>query len=93
MRYYTIGEIYRLGLLKSHSGKPYMDKATVSRIVRSANYQNIDTPFGPGKRISKKEIDRINKRNQRYSEKDLLEMDQMAKESVAALRRATRHSE
>lgn len=60
MKHYTIGEIYRLGLLKSHEGKPYRHKATVSRIVSSLVNKEKKTPWGVAKVVSEKEIERHN---------------------------------
>lgn len=60
MKEYTIGEIYREGLLKNHDGAPYKHKATISRIVNGMVYKEIDTPWGKAKVVSEKEIDQHN---------------------------------
>jgi len=57
---YTIGEIVRLGLLKSHNGKPYKHKATVLALVKKS--QRVTTPWGVGYRVTRKEIDALNAR-------------------------------
>ena len=62
MRYYTIGEITRLGLLKKHKGEPYSDKATVSRIVSKMDFVEMETPWGKAKTVTKTQIDQHNKR-------------------------------
>ena len=58
---YSIGLIFRLGLLKNHKGEPYKDKATVSRIVSKLKHKEIRSPFGMAKVVSEKEIERWNK--------------------------------
>ena len=62
MKHYTIGQIYKLGLLKNYQGEPYKDKATVSRVVRGLNWSERTTPWGKGKVISEKEIATWNNR-------------------------------
>lgn len=61
MKYYTIGEVYRLKLLLNHKGEPYTTKATVSKVVNSIEYKEVKTAFGPAKVISKNEIDKWNR--------------------------------
>lgn len=61
-RTYTIGEITRLGLLLNHNGKPYKDKATVLRIVKTLPHERIKTPFGMGYAVKKRVIADFNKR-------------------------------
>jgi len=56
MKYYTIGEVFRLGLLKNYKGEPYKDKATVSRVVNKMKYITKKTPWGIAKVVSEKEI-------------------------------------
>ncbi len=60
MKTYTIGEIFRLGLLKNHEGEPYRQKATVSRVVSRMKYKIVETPWGPAKAVSLSEIERQN---------------------------------
>lgn len=60
MKYYTIGEIFRLGLLKNHEGSPYKDKATVGRVVGKLKYVEKKTPWGMSKQISDEEIEKHN---------------------------------
>lgn len=60
-KYHTIGEIFRLGLLKNHTGKPYKHKATISRIVSRAKFEVRNTAWGTAKMVSEKEINRLNR--------------------------------
>lgn len=60
MEQYTIGEIFRLGLLKSHTGEPYKDKATISRIVGKMKFSLKKTPWGMAKVITVKDIEKHN---------------------------------
>ena len=60
---YSLGQIYRLGLLKNHEGKPYRHKATISRIVRYLpGVTKRDGPFGQEYAIPKAEIARYNQK-------------------------------
>lgn len=61
-QYYTIGQIFRLGLLKNHKGEPYKDKATVSRIVSHMKYVILMTVWGKAKTVSMSEIRKHNKK-------------------------------
>lgn len=60
MKYYTIGEIFRLGLLKNHKGEPYKHKATISKIVNNMDYKEKKSPFGPSKVVSEIQIKKYN---------------------------------
>jgi len=60
MKKYTIGEVFRLGLLKNYQGKPYKHKATISKLINLLNYDIIETAYGPAKVVSKEEIERSN---------------------------------
>lgn len=62
MKYYTIGEVFRLGLLKNHKGEAYKDKATVSRVIGKMKTGTRNTPFGIAKVISESDIDTHNKK-------------------------------
>ena len=62
MKYFTIGEIYRLGLLKSFDGKPYRHKATISRYVNQMKFSLRMTRWGLAKEVSATEIKRFNAR-------------------------------
>lgn len=62
MKTYTIGEIHRLQLLKNHKGEPYNDKASISRIVNSMDYNERLTPWGRSKVISEAQIAQHNKK-------------------------------
>ena len=60
---YTIGEIFRLGLLKDWDGKPYKNKVTVARKVKSAKFKIVQTRYGPSKQISLKDIKKLNNKS------------------------------
>lgn len=62
MKYYTIGQIFRLGLLKNHKGDAYTAKGTISKIVSRMKFKEVKTAFGPSKMVSDKEIKRHNLR-------------------------------
>ena len=62
MKYHTIGEIFRLGLLKNYKGEPYRSKAEVSRVVRLLDFKIQHTPWGEAKVVSEKEIEKHNKK-------------------------------
>lgn len=59
-KYYTIGEILRLGLMKSRSGEPYKDKASILRRVRKMAYRRIASPHGEAYAVSMGEIKKHN---------------------------------
>lgn len=61
MKYFTIGEIYRLGLLKTHKGTPYSSKGAVSVALRGIKKQKRETAHGPAYMVSQAQIDRLNK--------------------------------
>jgi len=61
MKHFTIGEVFRLGLLKDFSGKPYKHKATISNIVKRLKWKERKTPWGVAKTISEKQIEEWNK--------------------------------
>ena len=61
-RYYTIGEIFRLGLLLNRNGRPYGDKTTISRALVDYPHKVIKTPHGPGKGYTKTQINTFNRR-------------------------------
>ena len=58
---YTVGQIFRLKLLKNRDGQPYKDKATISKITSKMYRISIKTRWGKGYSIPKSEIDRHNK--------------------------------
>lgn len=62
MKSYTIGEIYRLGLMKNHRGDVYASKGSVSVAARGLARTTIATAHGPAAAIPKSEIDKHNKR-------------------------------
>ena len=57
-----MGEIYRLGLLKNHLGRPYKNKVTVLRIVKSLPHDRVQTPWGMGYAVSQRALDMHNSR-------------------------------
>lgn len=63
MKYYTIGEIYRYGLLKNHKGEPYKSKAAVSVAARALKKKITKTVFGTAHLISHEEIVRFNRKH------------------------------
>lgn len=60
-KFYTIGEIFRLGLLKTPDGTPYRHKANVMRIVKQSGMA-VDRPtkFGPSRTLTRRQIQAIN---------------------------------
>lgn len=62
MRFFTIGEIFRLKLLKNYKGEPYKDKAAVSRVVNKLQYKVKKTAWGQAKCISEEQIKIYNER-------------------------------
>ena len=61
MKKYTIGEVFRLGLLKNWKGEPYKDKASISRIVSKMKFETKKTAWGMARVVSEKEIHKMNK--------------------------------
>lgn len=61
MRYYTIGEIYRLGLMKSSTGEAYKHKATISKYVSNMKWRKRKTIWGDAKEVAKSEITIFNR--------------------------------
>lgn len=61
MKYYSIGEIYRLKLLKNFDGNPYKDKASVSKVVNTMKWVKHPTRHGYAKMVSEKDIKERNK--------------------------------
>ena len=62
MSEYTIGEIYRKGLLLNNKGEPYSAKATVSKELRNQPFVTKKTPFGESKLFSEEVISSLNQR-------------------------------
>lgn len=60
MKLYTIGEIFRLGLLKNYKGEPYTDKSSVAKIVANLDYQTKKTPWGEAKCLNEVQIKTYN---------------------------------
>ncbi len=59
---YTLGEVFRLGLLKNHAGEPYKNKATVLKIIRTLKHTKRATPWGEAYAVTPAEIARHNKK-------------------------------
>ena len=62
MKYYTIGELFKLKLLKNHLGNPYTSKAAVSKIINSTEYRELKTAWGMAKVITDEQLKEINNR-------------------------------
>lgn len=65
---YTVGEVFRGGLLLTKNGKPYTDKATVLRVCRmlpSAKY--VQTPWGRALTVTQGDITKHNARIETYA--------------------------
>lgn len=60
MKHYTIGEIFRLGLLKNHKGEAYKHKSTVRNMLGKAKKKKVQGQYGPTYQVSEQEIDRLN---------------------------------
>jgi hypothetical protein len=60
MKTYTIGQIFREGLLKNNKGEPYKHKATISKIVNKLDPIIKDTPFGQSKLLPLEKIEGYN---------------------------------
>jgi hypothetical protein len=59
---YSIGEIYRLGLLKSHTGEPYKDIGNISKIAKQLGTTKKKTAWGNAKCLTIKQINAYNKK-------------------------------
>ncbi len=60
-QYFTIGQIFRGGLLKNHKGKPYSHKSTVGRIVSKLEPKILKTPWGTSACLTQQQIKDYNK--------------------------------
>lgn len=58
--WYTLGEIFRLGLLKNHKGEPYKQKPSVSNATLRLKWEWRKSPFGRARMIPMSEIERFN---------------------------------
>jgi hypothetical protein len=63
MKYYTIGEVFRQGLLKNHKGESYKHKASISKIFGKLSTKTKKTPWGEAKLIDDKTIQKLNYAN------------------------------
>lgn len=59
-RLYTIGEIHRLGLLKTHWGTPLKSKGKLSMIIRNLKYKEVPNKHGTSKCLPMSEIEAYN---------------------------------
>ena len=60
---YSIGEIFRGGMLLSYRGKAYTQKSVVAKVVRALKFKVIQTKWGPSKALP---LSEIKKHNARY---------------------------
>jgi len=61
---FTLGEIYRLGLLKTKSGEPYKNKATISKTIKRKGipFKYEESKHGTAMMVEIKDIDKFNDR-------------------------------
>lgn len=59
---YSLGEIFKLGLLKNASGEAYKHKATISRVVALMDFVEVKTPHGMSKCLTEEQINNHNKK-------------------------------
>ena len=62
MKYYTIGEIFRLKLLKNFNGIPYKHKSSISNALKGLKYKERKTAHGIAKTFSEKQIEEYNRK-------------------------------
>ncbi len=61
---YTLGEIFKLGLLKNKDGLPFAHKGTVAKVIQGKlQHKKVSTRWGMGYEVSVEEINRFNKLN------------------------------
>lgn len=60
MKYYTGGEIYRLGLIKNRDGKPYKHRSSLLNLLRRLDYVERPTKHGLAKCLSEEAIKKYN---------------------------------
>lgn len=64
MKTYTLGEIFRLGLMKDKNGYAYKTRGGISRMLRKhMKFKRIKTKYGKGLCVTEAEIKKFNKRN------------------------------
>ena len=61
MQKFTIGQIYKLCLLKNSKGEPWKSRTTVMRIVNKLDYVTIKASYGTSKCLTKEQIEEHNK--------------------------------
>lgn len=61
MKLFTMGEIFRLGLLKNYKGEPYASKASLVRIIAKLNPIKKQTPWGVANCLTQEQIDSFNR--------------------------------
>lgn len=59
---FTIGEIHKLGLLKTREGEPYKSKIPIATLVNKADYHEVPNKHGLGKGLTLLQIEEINAR-------------------------------
>jgi len=59
---FTIGDIFRQGLLKTAEGEPYLTKRSVLSLVNKCEYHNKLTKYGMAKCLTMKQIEELNNR-------------------------------
>jgi hypothetical protein len=62
VKFYTIGQIFRLGLLKNNKGEAYKDKASVSNVLKTYEATEKKTPFGMSRMFPDTLIAKLNSR-------------------------------
>lgn len=61
MKYYSIGDIFRQGILISRTGKPYKDKTSISRALSKYTHRILTTKHGVGRGYTMEQIEDFNK--------------------------------
>ena len=61
---YTIGEIYRLGLIKTRDGESYKHRESVAKYLKrkGVRFETLDTPAGKAKLFDIKDLREVVKR-------------------------------
>ena len=61
MNKHTLGQIFKLGLLKNSKGEPYKHRATISSIASKLGTEDTKTQWGMAKTLTEDQIMRYNK--------------------------------
>ena len=61
---YSIGEIYRLGIIKNRGGEPYKHRESVAKYLKrkGTRFETLDTPAGRAKLFDIKDLRQVVKR-------------------------------